>query len=83
MEENLALGDNIGDTTAAAAAAEAAAVGKGLLLRHFPAFPFWLGSKRSADRGAQGGQRAPEDATCNMLHSRFLEPQESQVIACD
>lgn len=75
---NLALGDNIGDTAAAAAAAAAAH----RQVRHFPA-SLLAGEQRSADRGAQGGQRALEG--CHMQYAAFVfsEARESQVIAFD
>lgn len=40
--------------------------------------PLWLGS-RGARTGRTGGQRAPKDATCNMLHSCCLKPKKDKL----
>lgn len=72
MEENLALGDNIGRSSSSG--------GRKLQVLDTSQPPFWLGSReRSTDRAHKGGQREPEDATCNMLHSCFLEPKKAKL----
>lgn len=60
---NLALGDNAGDTAAAAAAHSRKAGLTASLL---------AGEQRSADRAHKGVSGRSEDVTCNMLHSCFL-----------
>lgn len=67
---NLALGDNIGDTAAAAAADRQ--------VRHFPAF-LLAGEQRSADGAHKGVSGRSEDVTCNMLHSCFVKPKKAQL----
>lgn len=42
--------------------------------------PFWLaGERRSADRAHKRVSGRSEDATCNMLHSRFVKPTNAKL----
>lgn len=65
---NLALGDNIGDTAAAAERQR----------RLFPA-SFPAGEQRSADRAHKGVSWRSKDVTCNMLHWCFLNPKNVEL----
>jgi len=66
----LALGDNIGDRAAAAAA------GKKTVRLNTSQLPSWLGS---ADRAHEGVSGRSEDATCSMLHSCFVKPRKAKL----
>lgn len=67
---NLALGDNIGDTAAAAAAERQVRLVPASLL---------AGEQRSADRAHKGVSERSKDVTCNMLHWCFLNPKNAKL----